>query len=303
MAYNELECVGDIGLTGLQECAESFGYWERFIVVPKGQNFSTKEDALLLENWIEKLNNTNSERWLPTPDTAMLEGNQEDTIYEDLIGGNREFIRDGKDSVNIKFKAISMFDHKQLRKLNGRSDLGVFILTSIGYILGYSVDGVVFEPINIDELRFEKRTISDGDTKDRSSMSLVFSDSNEWNNYGVWIKPSSQESNSWIPEDELVGVKAVSISTSNESATELTASVVGASDKVAVIGLVVGDFSLKDSSGATVTITGVTEVGDGSYTLAFGTLTAGDYTLELAQQPTMTTKFFESINTAAFTIV
>jgi hypothetical protein len=301
MAYNELTCGTNAGNTGLQECAENFGYFAKFVIVPRGTSFATQALALDLDNWVTALNAVRSERYYPTPEVVTLEADQEATVYEELIAGKREFIREGKDRLRAVFESISMHNHKELQKHNSRKDLSIFILTSSGFVLGYSLDGVKMLPLDLDEIHFEKRTISDGDTKDRSAMSLVLKDSDQWNKTGVWIKPDALTTDAWDAMTDIYGVKDVSVTIASTTGTGLVATVKGTSDSQPTIGLVLADFSLKTSAGVVVTITGATDNGDGTYTITYGTI-SGAHGLTLKNQPAMTQKFIEAVNTASFTI-
>jgi len=301
MAYNELTCGTNAGNTGLQDCAENFGYFAKFVIVPNGTEFATQTDALDETDWITLLNKIKSERGYPTPETVTIELDQEATVYQELIAGKREFVRNGKDRFKVMFEAISMHNHKELQKHNNRNLLSVYIVTSNGYILGYSLDGVKMLPLQVDELTFEKMAFSDGDTRTRSSMSIVFSDSDQWNKYGVWVAPAKKTTLSWDPIAEIVGVKDVSITATATTGTGLTATVLGTSDMKPVTGLVTADFSLKTAAGVVVTVTGSTDNGDGTYAITYGAIT-GAHVFTLKNQPSMTTKFIEAYNSATFTI-
>jgi len=296
MAYNELTCGANLGNTGLQNCKENFGYWKRLILAPADSFIDTQENALLDATWETKINDDVAVRFYPLPENGLFEPEQEATVYEELMAGKKEFIREGKDRFTSSLINISLHNHKELRKHNGRSNLGVFILTSEGYILGYTDDGVKLYPLSLDEFRVEKRTIATGENIDRTKLYVSFSDSSQWNDRGAWVKPTA-----FNPITDLLGIKDVKLTVTNQTTSGATVRVVGFSDNIGVENLVLADFVLVTSAGAAVSITSVTEIGDGYYTLVFTAL-AGGHVLDLENQPAMTTKGYETLDSVTFTI-
>ena len=296
MAYNTLNCGTNLGNTGLQKCKEDFGVWEKLILVPADLEIESEANGLLEETWIDLINSAMSSRAFPLPIHFNAEPNVEEAQYAEGWNGKQSFVREGKDIVKFTLEDIAFYNHKELRKHNGRSNLGVYILTSNGYILGYSKDDTKFLPLSLEDFRVEKRSFSDGSDVDRTMINVVFGDAKEWNDNGVWLKPTL-----WNPL-LLDGVKDVSLTATLVTATGCTINVAGVSDGVALLGLALSDFSLiKDSDSSVVTITSVTPTATaGEYTIVYPSIT-GTHSLNLVNQPAMTLKGYESI--AAATLI
>ena len=295
MAYLELECGTNLGNTGLQECVEGFGHWKKIIVTDADFEIADKATALLEATWTTAINAA-SGRIYPLPGNFNFEGDQEERVQEDGWAGESETVREGKDRGTFTFEDIAFYVHRELRKHNSRSNPSIFIVTSQGYILAYSnnLETGKFLPLSLSDFYVNKRTISDGDTKDRSGVFIEFADATQWNDRGVWVKPTD-----WDPL-LLDGVKDVRLS-GTLGATGATITVQGASDGVPVVGLVDANFNLYTTAAPSTPIA-VTAVdnNDGTYTATWA-LQTGEINLELFNQPAGTAGY-ESINVLTDTV-
>lgn len=289
MAYNELECGTNKGNTGLQNCKENFGKWEKILLVDSDFEIDTQANALLEATYVTAINSAVAVRMYPLFDHFNAEFNSEERVAEEGWGGKSETVREGKDKMTFTFENISFYNHKELRMHNDRNSLGIYIVTAQGYVLGRSSDGIKFLPLTLSDFYVDKRSMSDGSNIDRTSVYVEFSDAKQWNDDGVWVKPSA------FDPLLLDGVKDCSIS-GVLAGTSSTVTVVGASDQVGVVGLVAANFNLYDDAAPTVplAVTVGTDNGDGTYDLTWSVI-SGAHTLELFDQP-IGTNGYESID-------
>lgn len=279
MAYNELTCIGTAGNTGLQDCVENFGTWDKLLVVNQGFEIDTQANALLEATYTTAINAAVATRMYPLFEHFNLEADIEERVQEEGFAGKVETVREGKDRVTFTMTNIAFYNHKELRKHNNRKNLAVYIVTSQGYILGRSIDGTKFLPLDLSDFYVNKRTISDGTNIDRSSVYIVFKDAKQWNDDGVWVKPTA------FDPILLEGIKDVSLS-GTLTATGATVTVQGASDTVGFLGLVDANWKLYTDAAPTVNIA-VTSVdnSDGTYTLTWADQTGNSINLTLFAQP------------------
>lgn len=276
--FFELDCTGNAGNTGLQDCVENFGYWERIILCAGDFEIATIALATTESTWTTAFNAIKSDRIYPFPLSHNREPDQEDRVIEEGTGGKTETVREGKDRITFILENISLYNHEQLRTHNNRSNLAVYIDTSQGYRLGTSEDGVKFQPLDLNDFYVEKRTITEGDTIDRTPVFIEFKDAKQWNDRGRWIKPTAF--------DPLlqVGVKDVKLS-GTLGATGGTITVQGASDGEAIVGLVSANFRLYDDAAPDTPIAvTAADNSDGTYTCSWAVI-SGAHTLTLFEQP------------------
>jgi len=294
---NIINCGVTVGNTGLQHCSENFGYDEKLIITPKNFEFTNITDAELLTNWVGEFFKEKTSRSFPLPSFFILEPDVEDSVYEDGIAGEREFVREGKVRLKGTMPLISLHNHKALRKFNNQSGLAAFIVTSNGYIKGWSSDGTNFKPFSVSEFNINKQTVSDGTKLARTELYISFANPIEWNDKGSYVK-----SETFDPIAEFIGVKDVKLTVgATTSTTKIDITITDVNSSFGYNGFVVGDFLLKDAAGAEVPITDITDNLNGSYSLT-GTFAAGAATLTLQDITNMTTKGFEAYNTLSLTI-
>ncbi len=294
---NSINCGVTVGNTGQQHCAENFGYDEKIILTSKDFQFSNITDAEDLTNWMTEFYKEKNSRMFPLPNVFTLEPDVEEPVYEDGVAGVREFVREGKNRMKATMPLISLHNHKALRLFNNSRNLGAFIVTSNGFIKGWSSDGTNFKPFSLDEFHVNKQTISDGTKLARTELYISFDNPTEWNDKGSYVK-----SDNFDPLSEFIGVIDVKLTAGTTTSTsQIDLTVTDVNSSFGYSGFVAGDFLLKDSGGATVSISGITDNGNGSYSLT-GTFPTGAATLTLQPITAMTTKGFEATNTLDLTI-
>ena len=65
MNYDQITCGTNGGNTGLQNCAENFGTYNKIIIAPAGTQIDTMANALLNATWVSLCNAAKSERIYP----------------------------------------------------------------------------------------------------------------------------------------------------------------------------------------------------------------------------------------------
>lgn len=294
MAYNDLNCSTNFQNTGLQVCNEDLGYWSKLILTPTDFEIDTASNAILEATWKTAINDDSEDRIRPFPQIKFWAENSEETQYEDGIAGSKIFVREGRYDVNMILAEIAFCLHKKLRGLNN-GKWSYYIVTSNGYILGYTLDGTKFLPFSADIIRVEKQMLTDGTTALKTPVRIVGSDATEWNDNGVWVKPTA------FNPINLDGIHDVILAyVGSATSTTATISVITTCDNVDVIGLVVGDFQLLNSSLVSQTINTVTDNDDGTYTLAYDALAPDSYTFNLKAPKNQTTKGYESTGSLSY---
>jgi hypothetical protein len=297
MSYNVLSCGTNTANTGRGQCVDPFAVAHKIILVPQGTEIDTEANAKLQATWITLINESKNERGYVLPRIFRIEPAQDDPIYEAGAKGMQEFVREGKKTVKYSLENIPLCEHKKLRTLNNQR-WAMFVITDNGSIRGKSIDGTKFLPVPLNLFRVENRKESDGEAMERTMVMIEWQNPNDWDDYGVYVTPTA------FDPRELNGILDVTIGAASAiSVAGFTFSVAGACDSVAIEGLVAGDFTLLDSTGATVSITSVTESATvaGTYVLA-ATLSAGTYSFNMKQQPGMTTNGYESTGAISVTL-
>lgn len=287
------ECTTQRGNTGLQTCSANMGMIDLLVLVPVGHYFADETAALLLSNWITGINEDPAVRFYPLPRIFNTEDQSEEPVRETGQEGKTEMVRDGKEIYTFMLENMSTYNYRELRKHNNKKAYSAYVFTSNGYLKANSSDGTKVEARPLSDFRVNKLKAQGTDTLQRVSIYVEFDGSDTYHDLGVDLKPT------WVPQNELVGIKDVKLTVSGQTTTALTVAVTGYTDGLGVEGLVTADFTfLKGVAPVVVT---ATEVGDGVYTLAY-TTTAGAHTLDLKNQPAMDTNFFESVASVAVTI-
>lgn len=146
-------------LLGKQTAPQDLGYPVGAIVVPKGEEFATDALALVEANWLTNINSTDGIRWRVLPFEYNIEPTKADDTYATSSTGNVRFAVAGKTTVKY-FVTVTPFVKSQLNNMNG-IEWDIYILTSNGFIVGTSSDGVKFQPQKLQNFRVEGEVLID----------------------------------------------------------------------------------------------------------------------------------------------
>lgn len=285
MAYNQLTCSTSLSNTGKVTCNENFGYFAKLLWAKDDFEISTEANALLQATWETAINAKNV---YPFPVFESVEPQNEENVFEDLPTGLRVFVRDGKvrerGHVSVPLGLL-----QNLRSFNNVSGK-VFLVTSNGYILGYSPDGSKFKGFDLQSFNVGGLGTTDGSTRRRTPVEWSLQDPAEMLDYGAAIKPT------WNPLD-LEGLLDVNITiVGTETSSLLDFTVTRVLDGEGVEGLVATDFNFLLTNGSAQTAT-FAEVSGGAYKYT-ASATIADGSLNLKAPASQTTGGYESTGAA-----
>ena len=297
---SRLSCASSKQNSGSPSCDFDPGPDIGVIIAPVGATIATDAAGILEATWITGRNLVEASRWYPLIFPGYIETvtpTIDEPVFRDgNISGNRTKTRDG----NVR--SAFMLDNpapcmtKALHSYDGQK-WEAWVVTKNGYIRGTSSDGTLFDPFSIDFFAGNGASPTTGDEPSTVSYYIDFTDPSQWNSYPAFVKPTA------FDPTQMEGIKDVYLTLISASSSAIVVDVKGDCDSVGFSDLVTADFTLTlDSSGATVSISGATESTSiaGRYSLA-GTFTTAAHTLNLAQQPDMTTKDVESTGSIAVT--
>jgi len=295
MNYNQLACGLVYGNTGLQKCSEDLGTDSFAIIVPSGTEIATLADAIDLAKWVLLVNQSVDDRAYPMSKAFNIEYATDEAQYVTGVNGQKELFMQSVDRIRYIMPKMSQYNKIAIRNcVNGKTGLAMYRVTKNGYILGYSLDDTKLLPFDLSNINAENDKFDVADVN-RLILECEFANSDQWNKYGVAVKPA------WNPIVELFGIKDVKLVASNVTATGCKITVTGASDNLPYDGLVKADFKMYSLLGVAVTITTVTDNTDGSYAFVYPEITTA-HEIDLVNQPAMTAKNIESVEAATLTV-
>jgi hypothetical protein len=204
----------------------------------------------------------------------------EDTVYQATPLGKRK-VRDGFYEWLVNF-SDSMCSHKAMythRATTGR----VIFLDTDGQLVGTQNEAGDFFGFSIMMLNTEKMTPNTGDEVAMSPVRIVLNDNLELDRDGALLAVASI--GTLIPLTEA----AIEIVEADDA--EITLNVTIACDGTPLLGLVQADFVYYDADGNEIALTGVTDNGNGSYTIE-GAFETG--TVNLVAPDELTVEAYES---------
>ena len=310
MTYNAKECANAFGNTGAQKFCGPVGKFRGLILVPKGTTIATETLALTVGTWTDNINGAIALRWFPTLKIVEGETTQDDPVFQEFDFGFDDFVQDGKRSSVFTFEQMTVYNENQLNFLNDGS-WDVYLWTDKENIVGNSREGVLFEPMQLDYIKFLPSNDDSGSEVGHVTVTMKFTDVKDFSRYRVVINPTTDElaPTVWYPSIEFGngGIKDLIATASSPTATGCT--------------LVLKDYNGTPYSGADgvpgdaylalasdpdtlIAVTSITETATaGTYTLVWASQSADDYLVGLVDQPDATTQGFETPVKAAITIV
>lgn len=289
MNFNVTDCSNNNKNVGKPRCSDTPSYTVAIMVCPRDKVVATKTLAMTEATWLTMLNDSVNSRCYILPSHFKVEETKEDDKYEEGVGGKKEFAREGNKSGKYFLEDIPIALHKALRTLNNQS-WAFYKIQSDGSIRGKSIDDVKFLPFPAKLFRVEGRKESTGDEKERTSIMLEWENPNDWDDYGVSVKPTA------FDPRELKSIVDVSITVVSALTTGIIVNIMGAIDGEPKSGFVTADCEVLNSGGTSETIVvAESQTIDGQYTITkTPNFSAGTYTVDLKGQPAMTTKGYEA---------
>jgi len=294
---NTYSCNQSLANTGATACAENINAVKMIVSTPVNFSFASLADFKLLSKWREAIEQT-SNRIYPMPIFINIEPQDEETQYNTSGDGSERKVREGKNGYRGALN-VSTCVGKNLRKFNNKKRR-IFEFYENGFVGGTSPDGTKVMGYLLNNFEVEKLPSVDNASIADFMARVRLDDPTEKADRGVFFNPS-KEAIPWTYQD-VEGLLDVDLTTSAPSVAGVTVAVTGDCDGDGVLGLTeISDWSILDDAAGTETITGVTDNGNGSYTLA-ATLTAGDYTVNLVSPASLGVDGYESTGAASFTV-
>ena len=266
-------------LLGKQTAPSDLGYPAGVVLVPKGEYFATDALAKVESGWLDKINAIDNIRWRVLPLQWDVEPTKEDAVYVTSTTGNVAFVRAGKTTVIYKVK-ITPFVMAQLNNLNG-IEWDLYIITSNGFITGWSSDRIKFQPFSLQNFRVEGEVSED--LLKVVPIVWTYDDATQWNSNNSFIQPLKEGTpTTWNPRD-VRDPKAITSLVTLPATTGFTIYLEGY-DKVPFTGAVKEDIIIRDISDDSLTaLTSLTEDSNtpGLY-VAVATIAAATYDLGMA---------------------
>ena len=270
---------GVTSLSGKQTAPEEIGYPAGVILTPKGEYLDTDVLAKIEASYLDKINSVDNIRWRALPLQYDVEPTKEDDTYVTSSTGNVAFVQAGKTTVKYNVR-VTPFVMAQLNNLNG-VEWDLYIITSNGFIIGWSEDGVKFQPFSLQNFRVEGEVSADL----LRSVPIIwtYDDPTQWNSFPSFIQPLKEGTPSvWNPRD-LKDPKAITSTVTDGTITGFTIYLEGY-DRVPFTGAVKEDVIVKDqTTGVLTALDSLTEslTVPGKYE-AVATIAASDYYIGMA---------------------
>jgi len=269
------------GLLGSGVAPPDIGHLVGIVLVPKGEEFSTDELALVEANWLAHINSVDSVRWRVFPLAWDIEPTKEDDTYATSSIGNVAFVRSGKLTMKYMVK-VTPFVMSQLNTLNG-VEWDIYNLTSGGFGTGTSVNGVKFQPFTLQSFRVEGETPPVGDENAIVPITFTYADPTEWNERPSFIQTLKDGTPDVWNFKDLKDPRAVTSLVDTPELTGFNIFLEGY-DRVPFTDASLNDIVIEDTTtGALTAVTSLTESATvpGQY-VAVATIAAGTYYIGMA---------------------
>ncbi len=266
-------------LLGKQTAPQDLGYPIGAIPVPKGEEFATDALALVEANWLTNINSTDGIRWRVLPFEYNIEPTKADDTYATSSTGNVRFAVAGKTTVKY-FVTVTPFVKSQLNNMNG-IEWDIYILTSNGFIVGTSEDGIKFQPQKLQNFRVEGETLID--LINVVPIVWTYEDPEEDNSRPSFLQPLKSGTPATWNIRELKDPKAILSAVTNGALTGFDIVLQGYDD-VPFTGAAKEDVVIEDTTtGVLTALTSLTEsvTVPGTY-VAVATIPAGTYYIGMA---------------------
>lgn len=279
--------------TGISRLCQDLGAIRKFILVPKGWSL-TEADARDITKWQEAIQADLGERIYPFPAIHEFTDNSEDIVMDEGALGSI-FVRDGK--INWQFEIeSSRYKHEAL-KSHSLQKYDVILIDTDNRLHGVVAANGEFGGGSLQQFVVGRLLVNDGSASaTKSQITMIFGDTAAWE-----TRPAVVAGLEWSATD-LEGLTDIYLSDAVGTTSGIT---VMATDKSGnpfngEKGDTLTDFVIKDEDGVVQTISAITS--EGGENIITATLTAGDYTLDLAAPKDMETKGYGSAGPVAVTV-
>lgn len=288
--------------TGRPDCEANYGFVQGVILSPRGTQIATKTLVQTEATWTALFNAALSGRSFPINPSLnylqAIEPTNDDPVFEEGLNGAQFKVRDGNRRFKFVFGNIPDSWKDGPRSLEN-SLWDAWLIMSNDYIRSYTPDGTKRQGF--------KAKVHGGNT-------TFAANSNEIEKYTFYVDildPSKMgdlavadectETTGDFFATDLDGLIDCDITVVSQTTAQVIIDVKTENGETGVPDLVTADFVILNSAGAEVSLTAAESATiPGRYTLT-ATLTAGTYSVNLRNQPAMTTKGYESNAAVSFT--
>lgn len=276
-----LGCKCDSGLsnTGTPNCKTLQSVTSKLILVPLqdttgARNYLDLTTSFTSTTFSGLINQVDaSKRWFPLPQFENVELAKADSTFEEAPSGKKVFIKQGKRSFSGELwsETPQLLGKIQNNRCN---EFGAYIVDVTGNLVG-SKEGTKLYPIPVDNQSFDAKMMFATDSAVQKIM-VAFDFYRLFDESTLWMVTAEEASADFNALEGMLDVVLAKTSATTTSLV-LTANLDygTAKNPIKVLGLLLADFKLINATtGAVITITGVTNVGN-SYSLAFAAQTSG----------------------------
>lgn len=273
-------------------------------LVPRGTEIATADLLVAKATYETGMKQPLADRWFYVPlFDAITDKSTEDVYVESLQG--QKFSEEGKYAYQAMVE-VNKYTSLNMRSWNDKQWSWIPFDESSS-ILATSPDGTIAKGFDI-TFRATNQKLAEQGTKMMQPIEIVYQDASQWSDEGVVVEPMNLSADDWNPITDIDGVYDVNLAQVGTATTsEVVVSVYKAGIETAnaisnVTGLVVGDFVAKDSAGSVVAISGSTDNGDGTYTLASSAAFEASGTIDLVATASISLTTIKIDSTGAATI-
>jgi len=259
--------------------------------------FATVAAAKVKANWTTLINAVSSARLYPIVDFFKADIKDNEPVKESGSYGKENILYYKGAMDTFEIDCVSFEEATRLLSFNGQT-LYAMVATQQGLILAVT-DGTKVKSLKVKV--FATKVKAKGSDSQRLRIEIQSQETKLEIENGIEFEPD------FNPITELEGIRDVTLTVTDADEHGCTLSVVDAYNGAKVVNLVKTDLILKSNVGGTVaieTITTLTLATDGSntYSVVYEIQVGSPCSLELKNQPDMTTKGYESTDVVLFDV-
>lgn len=246
-----------------QQCEESVTIL--YVLSKDSFEFQNASEAKDLTKWEEAIDNRDL---VPLFEIYEFANENEEATFFEARNYKKETKKAVKKTTSSAF--LSVCAHKVLSSYNDSEYVNVFEVTDDGKIIGIlDSNNGAFRGQLLSDFNVGIRENPTEDAPAKTKISLTYNDYKEFEREGMVLLPD------FDPVTDLEGLLQLRITVTSTDATSLDVIVSTFCENDMVEGLSLGDFEIKDETGATVVITALVEASAGEYKLTASNLTTG----------------------------
>lgn len=277
-----INCATSLKNISLPNCFVKYGALFALWVDPTNTGIADSATALLEATWTGKINSSEGSRMRILKNPDNVEWENEDIPFIEGNMKKRKKLRAGNRRAKITWNDLDVNTIERFQSLDGYTGYA-YIVTDNKYIIAGSEDDTKITPVEVEIFVDNPIQPNGKDELWAFDVYVDFINPDDMNKKA--LAPASQTSGAWNPKD-LDGIVDVEFTEVSASASSVVVEANGAVDDREVTGFVAGDFDVTGL--ASISASGNT------YTLTPTTTFTSPLVIKLKDQPTMTTKGYET---------